>query len=118
MPRLLKDFPMIVPGDLGTFAVDFAPFLPPDASLVSAQWTLGLHGVQPGTIPDPAPQSRLVGPGWIAPDSRTPPLNTVAAQRIGGALAAGQDYLVTVRGTSSDGEVVTVWTVLPCRAPQ
>lgn len=117
MPRLVKDFPATEPGSLVTYAVDFAPYIPPAASLVSATWALTLHAVQPGGIPDPAPGSHLSGAAWIAPNTQTPPANTVAAQRIGG-LIAGNDYLVTVTGATSDGETVILWAVLPCRAPQ
>lgn len=118
MPRLVRDFPAAAPGSLYSYSVDFAPYVPPGASLVSASWTLGMHALLPGAVVDPTPQVRLAGAPWIAPNSATPPRNTVAAQRIGGALHAGEDYLVSVTGTTSDGEVVILWTVLPCRTPQ
>lgn len=109
MPRLLKDFPATEPGSLGTYSIDFATNVPPGATLVAASWTLGIHAVVPGAPSDAVPQARLVGPSQIE--------GTVAVQRIG-ALVAGNDYLVSVTGTTSDGEIVVLWTVLPCRAPQ
>jgi hypothetical protein len=109
MPRLLKDFPATEPGSLGTYSIDFATTVPPGATLVGASWTLGIHAVQPGGAPDAMPRSRLVGGTQIE--------GTVSLQRIGG-LVAGNDYLVSVTGTTSDGEVIVLWTVLPCRAPQ
>lgn len=110
MPRLNKDFPATEPSALATYSVNFAPFIPPSARLVSAPWTLGIHAIEPGAAPDAAPQSRFVGAAQIEN-------NTIAVQRIGNLLA-GNDYLVSVTGTMSDGEVVILWTVLPCRAPQ
>lgn len=110
MPRLLRDFPATEPLALATYSVDFAPFVPPGASLIAATWTLGIHAVEPGAAPDLMPQSRLV----CAPQVEC---STIAVQRIGDLLG-GNDYLVSVTGTMSDGEVVVLWTVLPCRAPQ
>lgn len=110
MPRLLKDFPATEPLALATCSVDFASFIPLGASLIAAAWTLGIHAVEPGAAPDLVPQSRLV----CAPQIEC---STIAVQRIGD-LMAGNDYLVSVTGTMSDGEVVVLWTVLPCRAPQ
>lgn len=110
MPRLLKDFPATEPLALATYSVDFAPFIPPGASLVAAPWTLGIHAVYPGAVPDAMPGSHLVGTPQVEH-------STIAVQRIGN-LVAGNDYLVSVSGTMSDGEVVVLWTVLACRAPQ
>jgi hypothetical protein len=109
MPRLLKDFPMTEPGSAGTYAIDFAATVPVGASLVAARWALGLHYTLPGASSDPNPNARLVGAPTVG--------GTVTAQRIA-SLIAGNDYLVTVTGTMSDGEAVVLWTVLPCRAPQ
>src|SRR5579875_1368360 len=98
MPRLLKDFPVTEPGAVGLYAIDFAQNVPVGASLVSTVWALGLHYTLPG-----AAAAAISG--------------TVTRQTIAG-LVAGNDYLVTVTGTMSDGEVVVLWTVLPCRMPQ
>lgn len=108
MPRLTRDFPPTEPAAIGTYSIDFAANVPPGASLVSAQWTLGIHAALSGAIPDPAPQSRLSGPSMVN--------GTLALQRIAG-LFDGNDYLAVVTGAMSDGEVVVLWTVLPCRAP-
>lgn len=109
MPRLVKDFPATEPGSTGTYSVDFTADLPAGVRLTAASWTLGLHQVYPGAVPDPLPPSRLIGNPAVQ--------GAVSLQRIGG-LIAGNDYLVTVTGAASDGEVVILWTVLPCRAPQ
>jgi hypothetical protein len=109
MPRLLKDYPVTEPGANGVYSVDFAQNVPVNASLVSASWTLGIHATLPDALADLTPQARVVGAAMIA--------GTVASTRIAGLLA-GNDYLVTVTGTMSDGEVVILWTVLPCRMPQ
>ncbi|HJU15724.1 MAG TPA: hypothetical protein VJ770_04575 [Stellaceae bacterium] len=109
MPRLLKDFAVTEPGAVGTYAVDFAQNVPAGTGLASAQWALGIHYTAPGAVADPMPQMRLSDAANVS--------GTVTAQRIAG-LVAGNDYLVTVSGTMSDGAVVVLWTVLPCRAPQ
>ena len=108
MPRLLKDFPVTEPGAAGTYAVDFAANVPVGASLAAASWTLGIHYILPGAAADATPMMRLVGAATVS--------GTLTAQRIVG-LIAGNDYLVTVTGTMSDGEIVVLWTVLPCRMP-
>lgn len=110
MPRLLKDFPAAEPGSLGTYSIDFAPYIPPGTSVLSAAWSLSLHATLPGVAADIAPQTRLVGAAQVAD-------GTIAVQRIGN-LVSGNDYLVTATGTTSDGEIIILWTVLPCRAPQ
>jgi len=109
MPRLLKDFPVTEPGAVGLYAIDFAQNVPVGASLAAASWALGLHYMLPGAAADATPQARLVGAAAIS--------GSVTRQTIAGLLA-GNDYLVTVTGTMSDGEVVILWTVLSCRAPQ
>jgi hypothetical protein len=109
MPRLLRDYPVTEPGAIGLYSIDFAQNVPPGASLVAASWALGIHYVLPGATMDLNPQSRVSGAAILN--------GTVTAQRISG-LVAGNDYLVTVTGTMSDGEVVVLWTVLPCRQPQ
>lgn len=109
MPRLVKDFPATEPGSTGTYSVDFTSNLPAGVTLTASTWTLGLHLIAPGVVPDPLPQSRLIG---------NPALQgAVSLQRIGD-LMAGNDYLVTIAGTASDGETIILWAVLPCRAPQ
>jgi hypothetical protein len=108
MPRLLKDFPVTEPGAAGTYAIDFAANVPVGASLASASWTLGIHYTLPGAAVDAAPMMRLAGTATVN--------GTLTAQRIA-SLIAGNDYLVTVTGTMSDGEIVVLWTVLPCRMP-
>lgn len=108
MPRLLTDFNETEPEAIGTYAVDFTNDLPVNGSLVSAKWTLGIHRVLEGSAPDLFPSLRLVGSPSVS--------GAVASQKIAGLLA-GNDYLVTCAGTMSDGEVVELWTVLPCRAP-
>lgn len=109
MPRLIKDFPVTEPGANGVYSIDFAQNVPTGATLASASWTLGVHYTLPDAAPDLAPMSRLVGAATAS--------GTLTLQRIAGLLG-GNDYLVTVSGTMSDGEVVVLWTVLPCRQPQ
>jgi hypothetical protein len=109
MPRLLKDFPTTEPGAVGLYSIDFAQNVPSGASLASASWVLGIHYTLPGASVDATPQERLAGAATVS--------GTVTSQKIAG-LVAGNDYLVTVSGTMSDGEIVVLWTVLPCRAPQ
>ncbi|HZU91281.1 MAG TPA: hypothetical protein VE993_18660 [Stellaceae bacterium] len=108
MPRLLKDFPATEPGAVGLYAIDFAQNVPVGASLAAASWTLGIHDTLPGASADATPQARAIGNATVN--------GTLTSQKIAG-LVAGNDYLVTVAGTMSDGEVVVLWTVLPCRAP-
>jgi hypothetical protein len=109
MPRLSKDFPTTEPEAVGVYSVDFAQNVPVGASFAAASWTLGIHYTLPGATADATPQARLVGAATVN--------GTITSQRIAG-LVAGNDYLVTVSGTMSDGEIVVLWTVLPCRAPQ
>jgi hypothetical protein len=108
MPRLLRDFPTTEPGSVGVYSIDFAQNVPPGSTLQSASWSLGVHFTVPYATADANPNSHLVGQSSIS--------GTVASQRISG-LVDGNDYLVSVTGTMSDGEVVVLWTVLPCRAP-
>lgn len=109
MPRLRKDFSPTEPTADGVYSIDFADNVPPGTTLQSAAWTLGPHYVAPPAEPDPSPERRLVGAASVS--------GSVTAQRIAG-LFAGNDYLVTCAGQMSDGQVVVLWTVLPCRAPQ
>jgi hypothetical protein len=109
MPRLVKDFQATEPGAVGVYAIDFGQNIPGGAFLQSAAWQLQVHYVLPGAIADPAPMDRLVGGAAVS--------GTQAQQSIGN-LVAGNDYLVTCSGTMSDGEIVVLWTVLPCRQPQ
>jgi hypothetical protein len=108
MPRLLKDFPITEPGSIGLYSIDFAQNVPVGASFVAASWALGIHYTLPDATVDAMPMARLVGTANIS--------GTLTAQKIGG-LIAGNDYLVTITGTMSDGEIVLLWTVLPCRMP-
>jgi hypothetical protein len=109
MPRLIKDFQATEPDAVGVYAIDFGQNIPGGAALQSAAWSLGVHYVLPGAMPDSAPMDRLIGSPTVA-GSQT--------QQSIGNLLAGNDYLVTCTGTMSDGEVVVLWTVLPCRRPQ
>lgn len=108
MPRLLKDFDATEPDAVGVYAIDFGNDLPSGGRLVSAKWTLGLHHVLPGAQTDLFAAMRLVGAATVS--------GSLASQKIAG-LVDGNDYLLTCSGTMSDGEVVELWTVLPCRAP-
>lgn len=109
MPRLLKDFPSFEPTARGTFSIDFAENIPAGATLASATWTLSIHQVQPYAAVDPDPNGHANGGPTIA--------GTVVLQSIGPGLVDGNDYLVTATANVSDGEIIVLWCVLPCRAP-
>jgi hypothetical protein len=114
VPRLKTDFPSAEPVMIGNYSIDFNNNIPPNVTIKTATWTLGLHSTASGKEVDPNPSSHL-----LYTDQNAGPIvyNTIVVQQIGG-LIDGNTYLVTVTASLSDGEVIDLWCYLPCAAPQ
>ena len=107
MPRI-ADLNVLEPASIAKLPIDFTLYLPAGGSLSSAVFSFGVYLTIPGFTADPSPASRLIGSPGVS--------GNVATQEVSG-LVDGNDYLLTCAGTMADGQVVVLWTVLPCRSP-
>ncbi len=107
MPRI-SDFQTVEPTTNELYPFDFTSYVPSGATLSSATVTLSVYLTIPGYTADATPATRLSGSATVA--------GSIAKQRITG-LVDGNDYLATCTGMMSDGSVIVLWGVIPCRAP-
>ncbi len=112
MPRLTRfgggplDFPIAAPGEVRDYTIDFAQYVPAGGSISSVIWSLAVSAVN--GILDPDPNGHLVSTASLS--------GTKSTQRIA-SLLSGNYYLVTVTALLSDGELIELWTYLPCQQP-
>jgi hypothetical protein len=106
MPMVTVPFPLAEPEDVRDHRVDFAPVLGVGNDLTTATWAITVRSTLPGFAPDPTPDQRLVGTPTNA--------GTVSTQRVA-FLMPGNDYVLSILGTGTDGQATTLWGTLRCR---
>lgn len=106
MPMLTAPLPAAEPDSITDYVVDFASQVVGDPALSSAESTLSVRTTLTGYSSDLDPTSHLVGDPTVS--------GSIVTQRVSGLLA-GNDYVLSVRGTLADGRVITLWGLLRCR---
>jgi hypothetical protein len=99
-------FPAAEPGAVRDYVVDFADQLGATNTLTTAPWSISVRTTLPGYAPDPNPTAHLTGSATIT--------GTTSKQRVSN-LQAGNDYVMSVLGTGTDGQKTTLWGIVACR---
>jgi hypothetical protein len=106
------DFKQMHPGEDETLTWDFGRVLAATARITGAVVTCeATKGI------DPAPAARLglvTDIGAPSPATKAPGQSVMI--RVKG-LQAGETYRMSCRATISDGQVLNLWSLLPCVAP-
>lgn len=105
--RLPDNFPTAEPGDVADYDVDFADYISAGTTISAVTWALSVRGTLVNRSSDATPASRRIGSPALVGSETT--------QRIGG-LVDGNDYIASIAATLSNGEILYLWTILPCRA--
>lgn len=108
MPQLDTDFPITEPNSNGIYSIDFAKVVPTGGSISGTPtWSISVDFTMPNATVDSTPSLRLSG-------SPTVSGNTTSQTIVN--LVDGNNYLVECSATMNDGEIVVLWTHIPCRA--
>lgn len=109
-----RDFEVITPSETRDVGFDFSNDVADGETIVSATFTIERKSTDDGATEDASPDSRKSGPPDVEDSEITELTGVVAVQRVTG-MVAGNVYRIVCRATTTNGQVLELFGVIPCR---